>query len=370
MQQIRFWFIFCFMLGLSLMIGSCSKDDPVSPTPKGSMTLTITNDVGEPVIGASVTWTSDLGMEGNEQLSDSVGVVKISDLVAATYHIVATLPVSENYRFQGDLNISLQAGQQVVNTLVVRMNTAGLKINEVYFCGCGTRYFYDQFIELYNGSADTIYLDNSIIFVCTAKDFSGLDSDNDGDLDYSWIDSATGDERKCITYVTKLFGNGTEYPVLPGEYRVVAADAIDHTKNETESFDLSNADFEFTNINFPNDEMNDLVPDYENILLGDCGYVSNLDFMLSLATGFVGIASGEDSKYCDGIDFDTIWDGVEYSRNEDHVQQVDNKLETGFTGVGIESYSRKSIQRIRPGYDTNNSKLDFEILENPTPGSW
>jgi hypothetical protein len=43
-------------------------------------------------------------------------------------------------------------------------------------------------------------------------------------------------------------------------------------------------------------------------------------------------------------------------------------IDSGFV-EGLNRWTGQSAQRISPGYDTNNSTVDFEILPHPTPGS-
>lgn len=46
--------------------------------------------------------------------------------------------------------------------------------------------------------------------------------------------------RKALAFP----GSGGEHPILPGEVKVVATSAIDHTPVHPDLFDLSSADFE------------------------------------------------------------------------------------------------------------------------------
>jgi hypothetical protein len=43
-------------------------------------------------------------------------------------------------------------------------------------------------------------------------------------------------------------------------------------------------------------------------------------------------------------------------------------IDSGFV-EGLIRWTGQSAQRISPGYDTNNSTVDFEILPHPTPGT-
>jgi len=233
---------------------------------------------------------------------------------------------------------------------IVSGNTynSGLKINEIYSVGPPNNffYFYDQFIELYNSSADTVYLDG--IIVCRMGYF-----------------------LEQATYIFQFPGEplvGREYPVPPDSFVVLAQDAYDHTNIPNcplpESVDLSRADWEFRNSMDYGDIDNPDVPNLDNI---EVGY--SMDFLINLVNDVVLIADGSDSNYLDGIDINSVIDCVEYHADSDHLKEIEAELDQGFAGVGNTKYSGQSIERISPGYDTNNSTVDFEIIPRPTPGS-
>jgi len=68
------------------------------------------------------------------------------------------------------------------------------------------------------------------------------------------------------------------------------------------------------------------------------------------------------------IPIENVIDAVEYSSNSESKKQLTRRLDAGFAGVGMSKYSGKSVERRIPGFDTNNSRLDFIILDIPTPG--
>jgi len=59
---------------------------------------------------------------------------------------------------------------------------------------------------------------------------------------------------------------------------------------------------------------------------------------------------------------------VEYSANGTKQKELTTRVDAGFAGVGISKYSGKSVERRLPGFDTNNSNLDFVNVDHPTPG--
>ncbi|HDR05564.1 MAG TPA: DUF4876 domain-containing protein, partial [Candidatus Marinimicrobia bacterium] len=289
--------------------------------------------------------------------TDAAGFVTFNDIPSG--HYIAS--VSYDFPFLNELDTTRISGQSefvitpeeaLLETLIVRISgKPGLKINEIYSAGPPNRifYFYDQFIELYNSSADTVYLDGMIICrmgPCT------IDADN-------------------VTYIYQFPGepvSGREYPVAPGQFVVCAQDARNHVivqGNDTliNSIDLSNADWEFVNAADYADTDNPDVPNIWNIKEGN-----RVDFMISLTSDIILLGDGRDNYYIDGIDMETIIDVVEYSSLSTHKKGITEKLDAGFAGVGQKKYSGQSIERIAPGFDTDNSTLDFTIRPYPTPG--
>jgi len=110
------------------------------------------------------------------------------------------------------------------------------------------------FIELYNNSDTTIYLDGKIVG-------SGFDSliNQPPSLSCEATQSLRLDPRGVWAIFWERFpGSGTEYPVAPGETVVIATDAIDHRPFAPTAPDLRGADFEFRG---PADISNPAVPD-------------------------------------------------------------------------------------------------------------
>jgi hypothetical protein len=91
--------------------------------------------------------------------------------------------------------------------------------------------------------------------------------------------------------------------------------------------------------------------------------------MLSLGSDVYVLTDGSDLYYADGIDISSVVDGVEYRSSVPAIMKYLTPLvDQGYAGIGIQKYNGLSIERIIPGYDTNNSTNDFEIITHPTPG--
>lgn len=166
---------------------------------------------------------------------------------------------------------------------------------------------------------------------------------------------------------------GREYPILPGQLVVVAADAINHSLY-ARAVDLSGADWEFFN---PLGSDYDVpgVPNVNNIK-----YDSTIDFMINVSHNAVVFATGEEYGYEDYVNsagYDrtritlplyTVIDGVEYASSSDATKELTVRVDAGFAGLGCTKYSLQSTERRETGIDVNNSTFDFTLLSVPTPG--
>ena len=237
-----------------------------------------------------------------------------------------------------------------------------LLINEIFYAGSdhSIYYFYDQFVELYNTSEDTLYLDGCIITRNFPSDLSDIE-----DIDYV-----------RATYAFQFPGTpvtGREYPIYPGQHVVVASDAIDHSQYANNAVDLSGADWEFFNP-LGSDWDNPDVPNVVSIHPS-----RTTDFMINLGWNAIVLATGEDYWYETytsagyeririAIPLYTVLDGVEYANNPKSPKQLTARLDEGVAGLGNTKYSARSVERITPGLDSNNSTNDFRLVGPPTPG--
>jgi len=290
--------------------------------------------------------------------SDENGICSFTGLPNGTYRIFTNShhyfpALDRDLQITGQTQISNFSSSASLDTLLLRSSgiNPGIKINEIYYMGPPNKifYFFDQFIELYNSSTDTLYLDGIQVYrmgPCT------VGADN-------------------VTYVFQFPGTavtGREYPIAPGEFKVLAQDARHHlvvqgTDTIVSSIDLSHADWEFVNEDDFADSDDPDIPNIRNIEVG-----SRTDFMIALGSDIIMIADGRDDDYSNGVDLQTILDCVEYSSKADHEKDITEELDAGFAGVGLTKYSFQSIERISPGFDTDNSTVDFRNYDYPTPG--
>ena len=265
--------------------------------------------------------------------------------------------------FTGFIDVDVPGTGMVSDTIYVAIVTVNaLMINEIYYCGgdYSKFYFYDQFVELYNSSQDTLYLDGCIL----TRNFPS-DREDIEDIDHVRAIYAFQFPGSPVT--------GTEHPIYPGQLIVVAADAVDHSLYAN-AVDLSGADWEFFN---PLGSDYD-VPGIPNVV--NIHPESSIDFMINLSHNAVVFTTGEEYAYEQYINSSgyertrvimplyTVIDGVEYATNSDATKELTARVDAGFAGLGCTKYSMQSTERREIGMDVNNSTFDFVLLPTPTPG--
>ncbi|MDO4695863.1 DUF4876 domain-containing protein [Porphyromonas sp.] len=140
-------------------------------------------------------------------------------------------------------------------------STSGFVIEEVFFTSTytkdGKQYFgsKDQYIKIYNNSNEVLYAD-SLAFV--VSEFMTI---NDTEYRPNILDKAIPVEAVYV-----IEGDGDDHPIQPGQHIVIANDAIDHTKVNENSADLSKANFEWFD-KFDNPKIQDVDnPDVPNLV--------------------------------------------------------------------------------------------------------
>ncbi len=370
-----------FLIGLLMLLNGCGKKKPTVSEGLGAIQVKIGFDITartfiDPdtmrIDSVEVTWLDIYGRRcRHPYYSDSKGEVYIDSLFSGKYKIDALRVYSfgegKNIKFSGAMeNVATVSMNEIpICQINLRYVSSGIKINEIYYAGPYTNelYYDDQYIELYNPEDDTLYLDgmiisrvgNSSLSSSGPPQYYGQDNDGDGDIDK-------------IVLIAQFPGTpktGREYPIAPGQFVVCACTPIDHRQYCPTSVDLSQAGFEFYNPISTRDADYPGVPNITNI------YENRTTiFMINLGADVIILGDGSDVYFADGIDISSIVDGVEYRSSvpSTGIKYLTPLVDQGYSGIGLQKYNGLSIERIIPGYDTNNSTNDFEIIAHATPG--
>lgn len=163
------------------------------------------------------------------------------------------LPVSDReasvFAGAGQVVLSPPASGQV-EVALVGARRGSVVISEIFAnygpTGSGTNnYVYGSYLELYNNGDTTAYLDGMLLFM------TSLGHNSSTSIGGSACDQSPKTLRLESTAVysgiiSGFPGSGQTYPILPGEAKVVAMDAVNHmaAAPEKEQVDLSLAPFE------------------------------------------------------------------------------------------------------------------------------
>ncbi len=324
------------------------------------------------VSGAQVTMQSITYEQRYISETGADGIAFFNNLIPDRYNIIASgkrVNASGVVIINGQLqNTSLYIENNdtlKLDIIAQTSSTQALVISEIYYSGAKSiipTYYHDQFVELYNQSNETVYLDS--IIIANVEDIN---------TDTAYFESG---------HVRMFPGSGNDYPVEPGQFIVSAQDAIDHSPYPVKSVDLSHADFEHycTDIgDVDNDEVTNTIEIHKRNPGADVLYSTLNDaiVLLKIKNPYQWGYTDSDVPYI-YLPKSAIFEGVDYRENttEYDRKHLSETVDGGITG-GIPRYSSKSVERYIDHIDdngkiifmdNNNSSLDFHVLRSPTPG--
>ncbi len=327
------------------------------------------------------------GIRVEKELTSST--VEIGDLIPGMYSIVISGKLKNKEGVSYYLNGSLVNHPILNNRATIDLPISGQKISplifkEIFYSGTANFYFRNQFYEIYNNSEDLHYLDGIYFAVLyPTKSTSTLPV---------WPQE-DGDKYVYTERIWKFPGNGTTYPLKPGESCVISQFAANHKLdiyNPNSPVDCSSSEFEFNmnNPKFPDQPALDMEHVYFN---GKADKGRAPQYLTSIFGGAYVIfkvpegetydpvnnpalqtkdRSSSSKKLYAKIPIEYVLDGVEAVDDETKVnaKRMPGVLDAGITTVGA-SYNSLGIARKKMGenpdgtpvlQDTNNSTEDFE----------
>ena len=335
------------------------------------------------------------------KMSDGVYVVEVEP---GEYNVNALFETADMNLSGQKMNVSVY-GENSISVVAEESLTSPLVIKEFYSAMCKTpankNYMYDQFVEIYNNSAFTQYLDNCLL----ARTEIAANTKN-----VLW--GTTPEDMKAVavsSYIAGWVGDGKTYPIEPGKSVVVAFQAQNHTimsddpateevEVNTNTIDLSKADYEIDITEYKSTYVAN--PDVPNLTIVAKSGTQSVNFAVlpAFGAGLVLAKVDDIEAYCDvnneanwvtkpeGTDvtpylmirYKDIQDAVnvvcvtETQRTVALPAQVDAGMiwtSAMYNGMG---FTRKVAETVngRVVYkDTNNSAEDFEPEAKPTPGA-
>lgn len=329
------------------------------------------------------------------------GVARFARVLPGSYTLSATRTLSET---EAQTLTGIRTGVSLNATLPtqsflaapgapVRMRLAGspvggLLIKEVYYTGSqtpsGGTYFSDQFIELYNNSTDTLYLDSLLI-----ADVYG----NSGQINPTSLPTPFLDDPLAV-YASSIWmipGTGRQRPLAPGGSVLIAQDGINHKSdpngNPASPVDLSSAEWETYNERPDNRDLD--APSVPN--LTRVYFTGGFDWLLTVFGPGVVIfrhpnpsaleqvpVPGLPASFAPRVRVPNgfVVDAFEAVQNASSgpYKRIPAALDGGFvfaSGTYTSQSARRKVTATIAGrrvlQDTNNSTNDFAIISPPTP---
>lgn len=392
-------FILSTFVVLLVLNISCSNDDDI-PVTTLTVSVTLPEIMGDEVLPDELTVTvtnvttgsaktETTLADGTASLIVEEGVYNITVSGEKIYSITAgTEDFEQTVTLNGILENKSITGTELTMEidLFISLASSGWIFKELYFTGsqtpAGSSYYKDKFFEIYNNTDQVLYADGISI---GESDHTTSSETND------W--SAIIDEAFVTQVIYTIPGSGTDYPVQPGASIVFTDVAIDHTTVNSNSFDLSGADFEWyddhkLDVDIP--EVTNLTKYFSSSLTiwtphnrGFKSYVifrpeGTMDeFMTENKVTRTAPNGSTLTRY--KIPNSLILDAVELGTPSEFMSKaLSSSLDVSYTHCGDGDAARfgkcvrRKVQSVVNGriiyMDTNNSAADFLSTVNPKPG--
>lgn len=347
-------------------------------------------------MNSGARYLSRTGQEGTAELTLPSGIYRISLSARSGRDLL-----------NGSADRVLVTSDRSLDLPLVHSEAGGIVIKELYVGGCskapeeGT-YQSDQYVLLHNNDTETAYLDSLCFGTLSPYNATGVNNWVSRDPDTGEI--VFPDFAPVVTVVWKFPGNGTSWPLKPGEDALIALrGAIDHSAAYPLSVNLNRSDC-FVCYNptyFPSTLYHPAPGDQvrqDHILevviktgqsTANTISMSSPTFVLFKSRGIpieefvkqpdvVRTTPGNSADRVVTIPYAWILDGVEVfdGRSSNNAKRLSPAADAGFV-IQSDIYKSHSVVRNRDeeasaerGYevlqDTNNSSSDFHESETPS----
>ena len=233
---------------------------------RGTLTITALSTSDDAALVAQLGWTGGTITGANVQArlgatvlsgtTDSAGTVSFPDILPGAYQVSVLRVLTDAERavlgpadadvnaFGGGGSITLTSPRTDGAVTARATRRGSLVISENFpatWLG-NNSYLFGNYVELYNNSDTTIYLDGKLFgrgpfFYREAPEY-----DRPCSVTQQWQADPDG---LWTGHLWRLPGPGQQYPLAPGEAAVLATDAVDHSVVDPRWPNLSNARFEF-----------------------------------------------------------------------------------------------------------------------------
>lgn len=398
--------IYILLLMLTFVVAGCLKDLRESDFSDENLSTKIKIEVKLPqdyhysLEGLIIKLTDPGTGRMFEGVTNSNGVAEIS-VAHGTY--IATTEFKHNeaggiiYIFNGttdQIKATPSDSKLITRDLPLNVSKAGqIIIKELYYGGCvdpsnNKKYTADQYIILYNNSADVAYLDSLCIGV--VDPWNAL---TNGRISH-WVKPGTTELRDSVPNIGigwMFPGSGRDHALQPGEEVVISINGINHSATVPTSVDLSKPGYWalydpiLTSSHTTPEPGVKLLQGFWKVGTSNQYIISQLSpavFIYSLGgktpQQFVNDTYTWNPRYTNRnfdvlmVDKDLVMDGIECFRSSTDTKRFRSEIDNGFVlidGVGQGQSAHRRVDEAATAaaggrivyMDTNNSSNDFEV---------
>lgn len=283
MNVTKFILAAALTISASAFTGCSDNDDPIPVYPV-SLSIQLPQEVTEATVLSEEYTFKNVSTNSVQTFQSADDIELVPGLYDITYTAKVRLAngVESTVRAQRQ-SVQIKEGENIVALQAFNtIESDDLIIAEIFFTGTttatGAQHRGDDYIKLYNNTDHVVYADGITIFESNFNTTTKYDYTPD-----------IMNESVAVWSVYTVPGNGTQYPVQPGEYFLIADNAYDHRTTSDLSFDLSHAACEWydvSNVASMQDVDNPEVPNMEKVYC----YTNSVYLLANGGNRAVGIA--------------------------------------------------------------------------------
>jgi hypothetical protein len=394
-------YILFLIIGISLFsfLFGCKEDQALILVSEYTVKITMPENIKEEYKYADKTVILRSQRMTYTTNTDQNGIAVFKDIIPDIYNISTSWDVnSDEYINMSDTLVEnrpalisgIASSKRIFKDSIITIPTLlsikqSLIISKVYASGTkdlnNAKYDADVYVEIFNNSDEIQFIDG--IYLALVE--------GDSSIAFAAKDNPTNIHAR---QVFRFPGDGTKYPILPGQSIVACNSAVNHTANALFSVNLQNADFEFKNtISKPTNN-----PNVDAMILIHTSYVSlnSLNLQRGGVNSICLFKTTEDVTnysldYPPGktsgnrflrIPAKYVLDGVEILGYKSTGVDINSKRLQSFIDAGYKTISSTSgnshesierkVDKSRSNnnriylIDTNNSQTDMALMNDPT----
>lgn len=224
---------------LSMQLASCSDDDDHIMSYPVALSITLPQEISGGTVIDEEYLFKNVSTGQTKTFTDKNDIELIPGLYDITYtaHVRLANGVTSTMRAHAQSVQIKEGNNSVMLTAYNTIESDDLIIAEVFNTGTTTAsgaQIRDNYVKLYNNTDHVIYADGLSFF---ESDFSTMQK-------YQYTPDIM-DQAVIVRTLYTVPGNGTQFPVQPGEYFLMADRANNNRLTNDLSFDLTHADCEW-----------------------------------------------------------------------------------------------------------------------------